>query len=86
MVITLSMSSCFKKWTCTCTNYKVYFHDEFVNSQFVPVNDTTMNSSEWEFFSSKKKAKGECDRQLNSNKEHAISIGADPEKVNCTLK
>lgn len=86
MVITLSMSSCFKKWTCTCNSYKVYFSDEFVDGQFVPVKDTSLISNEMQFFSSKKKAKSECDKQLSSSREHATSIGADPTKITCTLK
>lgn len=80
------LSSCFKKWTCTCTFYKAYFSDSFVNGMWMPKKDTTLAKSESEFLSSKKKAKSECDRQLKSSKEHAISISADPNQVNCTLK
>lgn len=78
IIITLSMSSYLKKWTCTCTHYTQHFG----------TNGTVTNlqSSETEFFGSKNKANDECNKQQNSNKEHAASINADPNLVNCTLK
>lgn len=78
IIITLSMSSCIKKWTCTCTHYTQHFG---TNGTV-----TTLRTSNSTITGTKKSGQKDCKYAEQLGKEDAVAISADPNEVNCTLK
>jgi hypothetical protein len=74
----LLMSSCIKDWNCTCS----YYTQHFGTNGTV----TTLRTNKSTIAGTKKSAQKDCNYAEQIGKEDAVAMGADPEKVNCTLR